>query len=40
TTYAVTGLMPSTSYSFTVTAKNPVGNESAPSNVISIITTK
>ncbi|MEX0272816.1 MAG: fibronectin type III domain-containing protein, partial [Flavobacteriaceae bacterium] len=38
TTYQVTGLTASTTYSFTVTALDAAGNESAPSNSVSVTT--
>ncbi|MDT0557892.1 fibronectin type III domain-containing protein [Ichthyenterobacterium sp. W332] len=38
-TYQVTGLTPSTGYSFSVTAKDAAGNESDPSNVVNITTS-
>ena len=38
TTYAVTGLMPSTTYSFTVKAKDAAGNVSAASTAVSVTT--
>ena len=38
TTYSVTGLNPSTSYSFTVKAKDGVGNASVASNIVNITT--
>jgi len=38
TTYAVTGLTASTTYSFTVKAKDAAGNVSVASNVVSVIT--
>lgn len=39
TTFAVTGLTPSTTYTFTVRAKDAAGNVSASSNAVSITTT-
>lgn len=38
TTYAVTGLTPSTTYSFTVRAKDAAGNVSAASNTVNVTT--
>ncbi|OCT13485.1 hypothetical protein A8709_17940 [Paenibacillus pectinilyticus] len=38
TTFAVTGLTPSTAYSFTVKAKDAAGNVSAASNTLSVTT--
>ncbi|MFP9113008.1 reprolysin-like metallopeptidase [Flavobacterium sp. RHBU_3] len=38
TTYAVTGLTPSTTYSFTVKAKDAAGNASLASNAVSVTT--
>ncbi|MDQ0067398.1 M4 family metallopeptidase [Chryseobacterium lathyri] len=38
TTYSVTGLSPSTSYSFTVKAKDAAGNISAASNTVNVTT--
>jgi chitodextrinase/uncharacterized Ntn-hydrolase superfamily protein len=38
TQFNVTGLSPSTSYSFTVLAKDAAGNESAPSNAVNVTT--
>ena len=38
TTYNVTGLSPSSSYSFTVKAKDAAGNESGASNAVSVTT--
>ncbi|MCW5520003.1 DUF1028 domain-containing protein, partial [Aureitalea sp. L0-47] len=38
TTFNVTGLSPSTSYSFTVVAKDAAGNESDPSNAANVTT--
>ncbi|MGL2967094.1 reprolysin-like metallopeptidase [Flavobacterium sp. XGLA_31] len=38
TTYAVTGLTPSTAYSFTVKARDNAGNVSASSNTVSVTT--
>ncbi|MDI9308797.1 MAG: S8 family serine peptidase [Limnohabitans sp.] len=39
TTYTATGLTPSTTYSFTVRAKDGAGNVSAASNAVSVTTT-
>lgn len=39
TTYAVTGLTPSTTYSFTVKAKDAASNASAASNAVSVTTS-
>ncbi|NHF58980.1 fibronectin type III domain-containing protein [Flavobacteriaceae bacterium TP-CH-4] len=38
-TYTATGLTEATSYDFTVTALDAAGNESAPSNVVTVTTT-
>ena len=38
TTYAVTGLTASTAYTFSIIAKDAVGNSSAPSNTVNITT--
>ncbi len=38
TSFNVTGLTPSTNYSFTVVAKDAAGNESPPSNVVAVTT--
>ncbi|SMC29419.1 YD repeat-containing protein, partial [Clostridium acidisoli DSM 12555] len=40
TTFDVTGLTPNTSYSFTVTAKDASGNESAASTAVAVSTTE
>jgi chitodextrinase len=38
TTFTVTGLNPSTSYAFTVTAQDAAGNTSSPSNTLNVAT--
>lgn len=40
TTYTINGLIPATSYKFTVKAKDARGNLSAASNILTVMTTK